>query len=225
MSTVASGASQPRQLRQANLTSLPHQVATPTYAREQLRPATVHFGVGGFHRAHQAVYLDDIAERRISTDWGEHGVGLLPGDRRMADALTPQDYLYTVVERSAERDAARVVGSLGGYTFAPDHPARVLDMLADPVTRIVSLTITEGGYLVDDKTGVFDASNPAIQQDVDRAAPRTVFGYIAAGLERRRAVGIPPFTVLSCDNLQVNGTVARTAVVSFSRLGGASLAT
>src|SRR5207244_2583576 len=123
------------------------------------------------------------------------------------------------------RDVARVVGSLGGYTFAPDNPRDVLQMLADPVTRIVSLTITEGGYLVDDKTGVFDANNPAIQQDVDRNAPKTVFGYIVAGLERRRAAAVPPFTVLSCDNLQGNGAVARTAVVSFARLGDESLAT
>jgi mannitol 2-dehydrogenase len=100
----------------------------------------------------------------------------------------------------------------------------VLHLLTDPATRIVSLTITEGGYLVDDKTGVFDATNPAIEQDVDRDAPRTVFGYIVASLERRRAAGIPPFTVLSCDNLQGNGSVARTAVVSFARLGDDALA-
>src|SRR5579859_4192480 len=216
--------SEPRPLRQAILSSLPTQVARPTYAREHLRSAIVHFGVGGFHRAHQALYLDEIAERRISSAWAEHGIGLLPGDRRMADALIPQDCLYTVVERSAEQDRARVIGALGGYTFAPDNPRAVLERLADPQTRIVSLTITEGGYLVDDMTGLFDASSPAIQQDVDRAAPTTVFGYIVAGLERRRAAGLGPFTVLSCDNLQGNGSVARTAVVSFARLGDESLA-
>jgi mannitol-1-phosphate/altronate dehydrogenase len=216
--------SEPLQLRQATLESVPDQVARPTYAREQLRPAIVHFGVGGFHRAHQAVYLDDIAERHISADWGEHGVGLLPGDRRMAAALIPQDCLFTVVERSAERDVARVVGSMGGYTFAPDNQENVLRRLADAATRIVSLTVTEGGYLVDDKTGVFDANHPAIQEDVDRTAPRTVFGYIVAGLDRRRAAGVAPFTVLSCDNLQGNGSVARTAVVSFARLRDEPLA-
>src|ERR1700737_4727777 len=122
MGTIASATSEPRQLSQTNLRSLPTQVATPTYARDQLRPAIVHFGVGGFHRAHQAVYLDDIAERRISSDWGERGVGLLPGDRRMADALLPQDCLYTVVERSGQGDTARVIGSLGVYAFAPADP-------------------------------------------------------------------------------------------------------
>src|ERR1700730_5038784 len=126
MGTAGSATSEPRQLRQANLESLPQRVARPTYARETLRPAIVHFGVGGFHRAHQALYLDDIFERRISSDWAEHGIGLLPGDRRMADALIPQDCLYTVVERSAAPDTARVIGSLAGYTFAPDNTARVL---------------------------------------------------------------------------------------------------
>src|SRR5579859_2927894 len=214
----------PRQLRQANLTSLSGGVVVPSYGRDNLRPAIVHFGVGGFHRAHQAVYLDDLFERRISSDWAEHGVGLLAGDRRMADALVPQNCLYTVVERSAEQDRARVVGSMGGYTFAPDHQEQVLQLLADPAIRIVSLTITEGGYLVDDKTGVFDSTNPAVAQDVDRNAPRTVFGYIVAGLERRRAAGVAPFTVQSCDNLQGNGSVARTAIVSFARLGDDALA-
>src|SRR4030088_1029649 len=146
MGTIASRTSEAQPLRQANLKSLAVQVAKPTYARERLRPAIVHFGVGGFHRAHQAVYLDDIAERRISSDWGEQGIGLLPGDRRMAEALIPQDCLYTVVERSAERDSARVIGSLGGYTFAPDNPQRVLQMLADPITPIVRLSINEGGH-------------------------------------------------------------------------------
>src|SRR5579859_933118 len=129
MRTSESRTNGPERLAQATLNLLPAQVARPTYARQHLRRAIVHFGVGGFHRAHQAVYLDDIAARGISADWGEHGIGLLPGDRRMADALLPQDCLYTVVERSAERDVGRVIGSLGGYTFAPDNPRAVLEKL------------------------------------------------------------------------------------------------
>lgn len=205
-------------LSEKTLGALDQSVAVPSYDRAQVSRAIVHVGVGGFHRAHQAVYLDDLAERRISHDWGERGVGLLPGDHRMAEALTPQDYLYTVVERGAQRDTARVIGSLGGYTFAPADPHGVLDMLADPSTRIVSLTITEGGYLVDDKTGVFDATNAAVREDVDATRPKTVFGYLCSGLERRRQAGLPPFTIMSCDNLQGNGKIARTAVTSFARL-------
>ena len=196
----------------------------PTYDRRKLRPAIVHLGVGGFHRAHQARYLDDLAERGISMDWGERGVGVLADDWRMAEALGPQDCLYTLVERSAERDAARLIGSLTDYLFAPANPGAVIQLLADPGTRIVSLTITEGGYLVDDATGVFDASHPAVRQDTDLTAPSTAFGYLCGALARRRAAGIPPFTVLSCDNLQGNGRVARTAVVSFARLHDEALA-
>src|SRR5262249_16190944 len=148
-----------------SLPSFASRVPVPTYARHQLKPSIVHLGVGGFHRAHQALYLDELAQQAITMVWGERGVGLLPGDRAMADALGPQDCLYTLVERSAEQDTARVVGSLVEYVFAPQQQQRVLDMLTDPSTRIVTLTITEGGYLVDDKTGVFDSNNPAVQQD------------------------------------------------------------
>src|SRR5712691_8401246 len=142
----------PRALSQANLSALAGQVAIPTYNRGQLQPSIVHMGVGGFHRAHQALYLDALAERRITMDWGERGVGLLPGDRRMADALIPQECLYTLVARSAEGDVAQVIGSLTAYAFAPAATEQVLQMMADPATRIVSLTVTEGGYNVDDKT-------------------------------------------------------------------------
>jgi mannitol 2-dehydrogenase len=209
-----------------NLQSLAGRVTVPTYDRAGIRRAIVHLGVGGFHRAHQAVFLDDLAERRITSEWGERGVGLLPGDQRMADALLPQDCLYTLVARGAEVDTARVIGSLGGYVFAPAQPQRVLEMLSEPATRIVSLTITEGGYLVDDKTGVFDANNPAVQADLSASAdaPATVFGYLCTALARRRDAGLTPFTVMSCDNLQGNGKVARTAVVSFARLRDPGLA-
>src|SRR5215470_17007739 len=181
-------------LNDANLSKVAGRVAVPTYERRQLQPSIVHLGVGGFHRAHQAMYLDALAERRITSDWGERGVGLLAGDRRMADALIPQDCLYTVVARSAARDNARVVGSVTAYAFAPANPENVLSMLTDSATRIVSLTITEGGYNVDDKTGVFDTENDVVKEDVPNFdSPRTVFGYITSALAKRRASNVPPF--------------------------------
>lgn len=213
-------------LNEANLPNVGAEVERPTYNRHELHMAIVHLGVGGFHRAHQAVYLDDLAEQGITMRWGERGLGLLPADQRMADALVPQDHLYTVVQRSAAGDAARIVGSMTGYTFAPADPAHALRLLADAGTRIVSLTITEGGYNVDDRTGVFDASNPAVQRDLAAPGqPQTVFGYICEALARRRASNTTPFTVLSCDNLQGNGNVARTAFTSFARLRDDALAT
>jgi mannitol 2-dehydrogenase len=211
-------------LSNRTLVDISRSLPVPTYARGDVRPSIVHLGVGGFHRAHQALFLDELAEHGISMDWGERGVGLLAPDRRMADALIPQDCLYTLVERSAERDTPRVIGSLLDYAFAPAHPGRVLDMLVDPATRIVSLTITEGGYLVDDKTGVFDANDAAVRADTDASAPKTAFGYLCSALAKRRAAGTPPFTVLSCDNLQGNGRIARTAVISFAGLRDEGLA-
>ncbi|WP_432979546.1 mannitol dehydrogenase family protein [Dactylosporangium sp. CA-233914] len=198
----------------------------PRYDRSGLSVGIVHFGVGNFHRSHQAMYLDRLFERGEDLDWAICGVGLLPGDRRMRDALAGQDMTYTLVERRPDGSSSpRTVGSIVEYLFGPDDPDRVLERLTDPATRIVSLTITEGGYNTSDTTGEFDASNPAVQQDLrPGAAPTTVFGYLVEGLARRRARGIPPFTVMSCDNLPGNGDVARTAFVGYARLRDPGLA-
>ncbi len=225
MATERDDASGARVLSPQTLASFAGRVVVPAYERGRLAPAIVHLGVGGFHRAHQAAYLDALAAQGITMEWGERGVGLLPQDRHMAEALGPQGGLYTLVIRDAQQDRARIIGSLTGYMFAPDDPERVLQALAAPETRVVSLTITEGGYNVDQHTGVFDAANPTVQRDVaDPAHPTTVFGYLCAALERRRAAGLAPFTVMSCDNLPGNGEIAKTAVVSFARLRDDALA-
>jgi mannitol 2-dehydrogenase len=209
-------------LSDRTLADLPPEVSTPTYDRAALRPGIVHIGVGGFHRAHQAVYLDELA-RRGSTDWGVLGVGL--HSRAIGEVLADQDRLWTVVERSADGDRATVVGSLTGYLYAPDDPEAVLTALADELTRVVTLTITGTGYRVDAHTGEFDAEDPHITRDLeDPGHPETVFGYLVEALDRRRQAGLPPFTVLSCDNMQSNGTAARTAVASFARLRDEDLA-
>ena len=213
-----------RALDSATLSALDRRVETPAYDRRRLRPSIVHLGVGGFHRAHQAVYLDDLAA--IGGEWGERGVGLLPQDRAGAEALKAQDGLYTLVVRSADADRARIIGSLLEYQFAPDQPEVVLDTLADASTRLVTMTITEGGYNVSETTGQFDAGNEAVQADLQHPhRPTTVFGYLVEALNRRRQAGIPPFSVLSCDNVQGNGHVTRTALVSFARLRDDALAT
>ncbi len=197
-------------------------VVVPTYDRAALTPSIVHLGVGGFHRAHQAVYLDELA-RRGNTEWGEWGVGLRRRD--MQDALAPQDYLFTVVERDAHDNEARVVGAMVHYLYAPDDRGAVLDALAAEQTRLITLTITKEGYNVDLVTGVFKAEDPAVQEDLahpDR--PTTASGYLVEALDRRRRNGLRPFSVLSCDNMQHNGAVARTSVVSFARLRDEGLA-
>jgi len=212
-----------RPLDAETLDAIRPPVVTPGYDRRRLSPAIIHLGVGGFHRAHQAVYLDDLAG--LGGDWGERGVGVLPQDRAMASALRPQGGLYTLLVRRAQADEARVIGSLLDYLFAPEQPEAVLGALADASTCIVSMTITEGGYNVNETTGVFDAANEAVQADLRRpGSPATVFGYLTEALDRRRRAGIPPFTVLSCDNVQGNGHVTQTALVSFARLRDDSLA-
>jgi mannitol 2-dehydrogenase len=209
-------------LSDRTLPDLPPEVSIPTYDRAALRPGIVHIGVGGFHRAHQAVYLDELA-RRGSTEWGVIGVGL--HSRAIGEVLTGQDRLYTVVERAADGDRATVVGALTGYLYAPDDPEAVLTALADERTRVVTLTITGTGYRVDAHSGEFDADDPHIARDLeDPGTPETVFGYLVEALHRRRQAGLAPFTVLSCDNMQSNGTAARTAVVSFARLRDDDLA-
>lgn len=196
------------------------RVPVPTYDRARVRTGIVHFGVGGFHRAHQAVYLDELMRRGQALDWGVCGVGLLPGDRRMREVLRAQDHLYTVVVKHADGTREpRVVGSIVQYLHAPDDPEAVVEKLAEPTTRIVSLTITEGGYNVDSATGRFDAEDAAVRADLEPgAAPRTVFGLVVEALARRRRRGLPPFTVVSCDNVPGNGDVARGCFAAFAEL-------
>ncbi|MDN2674097.1 mannitol dehydrogenase family protein [Janthinobacterium sp. SUN026] len=214
-------------LNQANLATLPGTVAVPAYARGALVPSIVHIGVGGFFRAHQAVYLDDLLalQGQEHAQWGYCGVGLLAHDAAMRDAMQAQDGLYTVVERSAAGDSARIIGSIAEYLYAPDEPQAVLDKLADPGTRIVALTITEGGYYVNQGTGEFDAGHADIAYELAHPeAPRCSFGYLAAALALRHQRGLAPFTIMSCDNLQNNGDVTRKMLLAFVALRDVELA-
>jgi mannitol 2-dehydrogenase len=208
------------------LGELDDRVAVPAYRPQDVTTGVVHLGVGGFHRAHQAMYLDRLMNEGGAGDWGICGVGVLPHDRRIVETLNEQDGLYTLVVKHPDgRREPRVVGSIRRMLFAPDGPQAVVDAMADPATRIVSLTITEGGYLVNQVTGEFDASAPGIQQDLaEGAAPTTAFGFVVAALAARRAAGTPPFTVMSCDNLPGNGDVARRMITAFARLKDPSLA-
>jgi fructuronate reductase/mannitol 2-dehydrogenase len=189
------------------------RVLVPDYDRRSLTPAVVHIGVGGFHRSHQAVYLDELA-RGGETGWGETGVGLR--SPAMRDALVPQDCLYTVIERSGSGDTARIVGSMTRYLYAPDDPEAVLAALTDARTRLVTLTITGGGYPID-ADGALDRTDPQVRADLEHPErPETAFGYLTEALHRRRRAGLPAFTVLSCDNMPDNGAVTRSGVLGFA---------
>ena len=195
----------------------------PTYERGALAGGIAHFGVGNFHRAHQAVYLDRLFAAGRDHDFAIVGAGVMAGDRAMREALIGQDLLTTVVEQSAERSAARVTGPM--IEFLPiGEAAAIVSRLSDPAIRIVSLTVTEGGYFVD-ATGAFDLDHPAVRADAQSPhAPKTVFGLIAAALAARRAAATPPFTVMCCDNIPHNGLVTKNAVAGLAGLSDPDLA-
>ena len=206
------------------LHDLPSAVGRPTYERSAITPGILHFGVGNFHRAHLAVYLDDLFNQGLNMDWGIVGAGVMPSDAAMRDRLKAQDYLTTVVEQDSGISAAHVTGAMIDFV-APDDRDGLLQWLCDPRIRIVSLTITEGGYFIDPMTGKFDATHPLIVHDGDHPdQANTVFGILVAGLKARKAKGIAPFTIMSCDNVPHNGSVTRNAVVGVARLSDPALA-
>jgi mannitol 2-dehydrogenase len=179
----------------------------------------VHIGVGAFHRAHQAMYHDRLMNAGLALEWGICGAGVMPADQRMKEALLAQDGLYTLVVKHPDGTyEPRVIGSIVEYLFAPDDPEAVIEKMAADSTRIVSLTVTEGGYNIHHVTGEFDTANPAVVADLQPGAiPRTTFGLITDALLRRRERGLPPFTVMSADNLQGNGHLAKRVFVAFAR--------
>jgi mannitol 2-dehydrogenase len=207
-------------LNRATLGDLP--IPVPSYDRDLLRVGIVHIGVGGFHRAHQAMYLDRLFSAGHDRDWALCGVGVLEADRAMGEVLHRQDELYTLVEKHADGSREpRVIGSMVEYLVAPDDPEAVLARMTDPDVRIVSLTVTEGGYHVNTATGEFDPSEASVAHDIARpleAEPTSAFGYLCEALRRRRAEGNRPFTVMSCDNIAGNGDVAHRMITAFTRL-------
>ena len=205
------------------LGSLQPDVTVPNYRRSDITPGIVHIGIGNFHRAHMAVYLDRLFSTGQGHDWGIVGAGIKPFDAARRAILERQDMLTTVVELAPGNLTARVTGAM--VDFLPIDLPIIVNRLTDPAIRIVSLTITEGGYFVDATTGGFDRRDPAIQADIAAPdAPQTVFGVLIAGLRARRDAGQPPFTILSCDNLPENGHVTRQAVLGLAAAMDADLA-
>ena len=201
-----------------NLAAFGAHVATPGYDRAALSPGIVHFGVGNFHRAHQASYLHAFFNKGRDRDWAIVGAGVLPQDHTMRTALDAQDYLTTVVEQSPAASTVRVVGSMVGF-LPPQDAESIIGTLVDPATRIVSMTITEGGYFIDPVSGLLSIDSPELLADAATPAlPKTVFGLIVEALRRRRDVGQVPFTVMSCDNVPHNGVVARNVVTGLAEL-------
>ena len=208
------------ELNEGTLSRLPSNIATPPYDRTHLKRGIAHFGVGNFHRAHQAFYVDQCLGLPDQSDWGIVGIGLAGGERgrTKADQFRSQDCLYSLTVAPAKGDTSvRVIGAQLDYLLAPEQPDEVLGLLTNPGLRIVTLTITEGGYHVDPESGDFVTDHPDVAHDLSgEGDPRTVFGFVTEALARRRSAGTKPFTVVSCDNLRHNGEVARAAFVGFA---------
>lgn len=205
------------ELNTSALAQLPDTIGTPSYDRSALTAGILHVGIGNFHRAHMAVYLDRLFALGESHDWALCGAGVRAGDATMRDRLAKQDWLTTVVELDPSGLTAQVVGSM--IDFVEVDPAITIAKMADPAIKIVSTTITEGGYYVDALTDGFDTKHPDIVADAANPdAPKTVFGMVIKALRIRRDAGLAPFTFMSCDNLPENGHVAKRTVIGLARL-------
>jgi mannitol 2-dehydrogenase len=213
-------------LTNQSLRSLHGYVAVPRYERTDLATGIVHFGVGGFHRSHEAMYVDRLLNQGTGAGWAICGVGTLPSDRAMQRALDAQDCLYTLVLKDTTGSITpQVIGSIARFLHAADAVEPVITALTDPLTRIISLTITEGGYPVSNDTGDF-APSPELVADVARGAgATTVFGLVAEALDRRRTDGGPGVTIVSCDNMTGNGDIARRSFTGVASLRSPELAT
>lgn len=209
-------------LSAATLPRLPQSVTTPVYDRQSVTPGIVHLGVGAFHRAHQAVFIDDCLNRG-ETRWGIVAASLRSPDTR--DAIEPQDNLYTFCLRDGESERLRIIGSILETIVAPEEPERLVERMADPRVLIVTLTVTEKGYLTNLASRSLLRDHPDIVHDLENPErPRSIFGFILAATRRRRKEGSRPLTLLSCDNLPANGHVLQKLLLEFAELADPELA-
>ena len=195
------------------------QFTNPSYDREKLKAGIAHIGVGNFHRAHQAYLIDSILKMPGNENWAICGIGLLEKDREILERMKSQNYLYSLTEFSFDnKHKSHVIGSIIEYLHALDEKEKVIEKLADPYIKIISFTITEGGYNIDKASGEFIFSSPLIQEDLANPKnPKTLFGILLEGLNRRYERNEQPPTLLSCDNLKNNGSILKRALLAFSK--------
>jgi len=223
-----SAANSPVPLCRANLSKLGDKVRVPQYDTNQVQAGIVHLGLGNFHRAHMARYTHDLMQKRPddTLQWGIVGAGLMPSDIRMYESLHPQDNLYTLVERDDKEERVGVIGSLADVIFAGESSRALLDVISRPTVRIVSLTVTENGYCLNRFTKRLDAGHVLIQKDLAQPEePASAIGILVESFRRRMVDGLPPFTAMTCDNIQENGNILRQAVIDLAELRDPALAT
>ena len=212
-------------LSAAQLLPMDHNIAMPSYDRNQLSPGIVHIGLGNFHRAHQAWYLHRLFAQGLDTDWAIVGAGVRAYDTQMREKIKANDCLTTLIAVEATGASVEVIGSMIDYVAVEQDNAALIKQMADPAIRIVALTVTEGGYYLDPASQQFDHKHPDIQHDAAYPdKPKTSFGAIIAALNLRRDHNLGPFTGLSCDNLRGNGNILRQTLLSLARLSDPALA-
>ncbi|WP_308993923.1 mannitol dehydrogenase family protein [Mariniflexile litorale] len=200
-----------------NLSLLKERVSVPTYDRTNVKAGILHIGIGGFHRAHEAFYTDELLNKNSNSNWGICGVALLSFDQRIYQTLKDQNGLYTLIVKELDGTLTKtIIGSIVDYLFAPENPIAVIERIANPEIKIITLTITEGGYNYNEATGEFEIENPSIQKDLKNPNdPKTVFGYLTQGLKLRKENNVSGCTIQSCDNIQGNGHVTKKMLLSY----------
>lgn len=214
------------QLNQQNLAQIAKTIPVPAFDSNTITSGIAHIGVGGFHRAHQAYYIDKLLGTKNNADWGITGVGIREADSKMATIFEAQDNYYTSLVKHPNGELKpEIIGSIIDFKLGTDNPKAVISLLAHHNIKIVSLTITEGGYNFNPTTGEFNYENPDIQHDLKNIdQPKTVFGYLSAALRERQTKGRKGFTLLSCDNIEHNGDVAQKMLMAFAEKQDAELA-
>lgn len=203
-------------LNQKHLSEVEKHLQVPTYDRKKLKSGIIHIGVGGFHRAHQAYVVQHLLELGGNENWGICGIGLREADQKIAEVFHKQDCLYTLNTRHPNgKVESEVMGQMTAFLLAPDDKQAVIERLSNQNTKIVSLTITEGGYNLR-SDGEFDLEHPDIQHELNQPNdPKTIYGYLSAALRIRKENAQAPFTIMSCDNIQHNGDVTKKMMLSF----------
>lgn len=212
-------------LCEENLNQISGVVQVPTYDRSQIKAGIMHIGVGGFHRSHQAYYTDMLLHDESASNWGICGVSLLESDLGLYQKLKNQDNLYTLTIKEFDGSLTKkVIGSIVEMLYGPENPSEVIQKIANPDIRVITLTITEGGYNRNDATGEFNIENPLIKHDIQNPeSPKTVFGYLTEGLKLRKEKGLKGITIQSCDNIQENGKVAKEMLLSYIEMANSDL--
>jgi len=204
-------------LNAENLSSLPKDVSIPSYDRNLIKTSILHIGVSNFHRSHQAYYIHELIDKYKELDYGICGVDLLDSDRKIYNILKDQDGLYTLYTKETNGShKAKVIGSIVEYFFGPENPLAVIEKMANPDIKIISLTIAEDGYHLNEITGEFDINHPEVTEDIKNPfSPKTVFGYLTQSFKLRKLRNLPGCTILSCDNIKSNGDTMKQSLFNY----------